>query len=1468
MQRITRIYLGNCGYLMAWYDGTVLDLTDPETNEPTDTIFNLENGGGKTSLLALIFSCFDTSLDRFLKHLQNKNNHFSQYFSQDGLLGFILVEWEMPARTAGGAPYRLVVGQTVSIKPGADGPEAERQFFSFEAVNGLTLQSVPAPKLVSNPVNTMAEFSRWIHEEQTKHPDVYFTRKQVDWQRHLREERLIDLEMLQMQVNFSVQEGGFDTGFLNFTSESAFLQKFFHLTLDGQRASAVREAVAIACDKLRRKPSYQARLEELGKFSTVLTTFAGKAQDYHRALAEQSAQAFDGARMVLALQARSAEQRQKQQRELGYESDQRKLAASAGADVLSYSGQADSMTSLVYVRAARATKARATQAEATLETIKNDIRLVRGARALSGVRTQEVHVEELETQAKLAEEGLLPFRTRVDLQGALLRTALKHGEQVERNTSARIARETAEREQAAAAHRRALAEDDKRHSDTNIALARLLSQEDSYGKELNRHVSAGRLADKREPAQAGMDRWKESHDKLRREEAAYRTQQVQHEAHAQDWQRNEVLLGADIGRLKGEIQNAVNFLGEGAAAQEELEQLPVTQLAIESDTVDPDSPALPTALDEVARASAVEVSICDARLRDLRTTAEAIEETGVAGRSPDVTRVVARLRDAGVRSARAFNEYLADALDDANAARALVVSDPARFLGVSVAPSEMEKARTVDLQAQKLTHPVVVSPIALAAASAPNDRFVVAGDSDAAYNKQAAAALAKTLNESIADEEQRRKEYDARRTEALAALEKLAAYKKRFGDGQLAAMFVKHAQLSADLELAVARQNEASVKGQEEAELAKQCQVNAAERARAATTAAGHIEELQRFLSEHEAGRAERLHQIDELDAQLDELAERREAARGAIEALTDQTLKEGRVAAEADANAGTLAREHAAVEFYDDSVAAEEMLESQPRDLDFLRRAYREAMSAYHAKEQDKLGVLQVQLQSARDLCNDKRGEFSRDFSALSEEELSQYVDADHAALLGELEAKLDPAQLECIGVMSAQQTAKNASDAWHKKNPQVKPATPDLEALDDVALEAKRDEAVELSKVASERQAQAEQEADRAKDLAKELGEKAANDARSADMLLNLMKLEDPPQVELLALEAAKLSGQEPVDLDQLPPVVLAEEPGDDVKRIMGLYSTKQKSCDTALGHARTAFEGLGRAAAAPELQKVEPELTAAMLSNDFYAACSDAARLLESLADRIQTTQDNVDKMQADFDACVEELLVLSRVAISLLHSAVDKRVPAAAPYVAGKQVLKMRANFNAINAETRRQALTNYVDGLIQNQVVPAKGSDLVAEALLRMCGGRSLGIQVLRMVVDENQQYTPVDKISNSGGEAVVMAMFLYVVIAQLRAETQAKLHKLAGGPLILDNPFAKATSPTMWKAQRLLAQAMGVQLVFATAIQDYNTLGEFSSFVRLRRAGRNSKSGRWHLECVRYRLNEEPAADIASAESA
>jgi hypothetical protein len=63
----------------------------------------------------------------------------------------------------------------------------------------------------------------------------------------------------------------------------------------------------------------------------------------------------------------------------------------------------------------------------------------------------------------------------------------------------------------------------------------------------------------------------------------------------------------------------------------------------------------------------------------------------------------------------------------------------------------------------------------------------------------------------------------------------------------------------------------------------------------------------------------------------------------------------------------------------------------------------------------------------------------------------------------------------------------------------------------------------------------------------------------------------------------------------------------------------------------------------------------------------------------------------------------------------------------------------------------------------------------------------------------------------------------------------------------------------MWKAQRLLAKAMGIQLIFASAIQDYNTLGEFPYIIRVAKAGINSKTQRTHLRAVSVSFNQEVA---------
>jgi hypothetical protein len=94
MQRISRLYVSHFGSPTAWYDHLLFDLTDPDSLQPTDVIFNLENAGGKTSLLSYVFSCFEPKQDRWLQHLQEKSHRFSEYFARDGRVSFIVMEWD------------------------------------------------------------------------------------------------------------------------------------------------------------------------------------------------------------------------------------------------------------------------------------------------------------------------------------------------------------------------------------------------------------------------------------------------------------------------------------------------------------------------------------------------------------------------------------------------------------------------------------------------------------------------------------------------------------------------------------------------------------------------------------------------------------------------------------------------------------------------------------------------------------------------------------------------------------------------------------------------------------------------------------------------------------------------------------------------------------------------------------------------------------------------------------------------------------------------------------------------------------------------------------------------------------------------------------------------------------------------------------------------------------------------------
>ena len=1434
MQKISRIYVGNYGIDMAWYDGILFDLTAPETGEPTDTIINLENGGGKTTLLSFFFSCFETSQDRFLKHIQNKNHRFHQYFARDGLPGIVLMEWEMPSRVDGGAPYRMVMGQVVAMKSNADVSEVDRVFFSFEANAGLRLESVPAPKLTMAPANTMAEFSRWMHEAQKLAPDFFQTRTQQDWQRHLRDERQVDVEMLQLQVNFSAQEGGIDTGFLTFESEPEFIRKFFDLTLDPERSASVRLAVVNTCDKLRRKPFFQRRLAELETLQGSLTHFDTVAQGYKHEQESQLETLQRGGGLILALEARTRERTATAEAQQRIVIAQEQSATESQQSEKTYAAEEVVLTSLSHRRNVQSADDRLRDANTHHRTAKQTLHHLLAAKARGEILAVESHLAALEAQAAVAAEELEPWRKTVYRHGAILRRAINNEENRLRNDASAAG----SAEVAAIANRKTLAEE---LGTLSIKETRLLGErasmaaaEDAFATTRLQLVKDDLLGSNEETSDA-IVRWQAEVIKSQAEEKQCLAAVESLRAQELDWRKKSKVDGEESARLSALVEQRQQFIDAGLSEREALSQLSVMRQAVDAEVADPDSPALTAALERLVQSCDRELSLLDVHIAELRASKTAIEETGVAGNSRDINTVVTWLRQHGVQSARPYNSYISQTIPDADRARALVASNPARFMGVCLASSEFPIAQGLTAPRPQLSSPVTISVTTLDPEVPIADQIVINAADDAAFNIEAAAALLTTLEVRLAAESSQREKLASRQHDALAGKQRLAAYVERFGNGALHTAGADVARFTAESAASQERAAAAELRAAECQDAVTGQQRAAAQFAQAVKDAERHVREIKRFVETHESGHASRLARLEEIRLELATIVERRAEIEVEQERLNDAAKTAYKNKVELEAQAKSLEEERGRLKYYDKAFPAAEHLAENPQTLALLRQLYADAVRTFESEEKDRLGLLHLQLETARGQVTDKKQAFTRDFPGVKMAEIAPYHNANFDALIPDAKAEIDRSQAFALDAEKTHAVAQSQLKDFQKANKPGYAPTAEMEAFSDVELAGRIDRVMDLKSAAEN----AAQTARRASAHAKELSKEAESDAKAAHGLSAMLR-------SMLTLPEMILA----------EPVVLDADISRQANTLVAEHKTTASAVDKARGTAYKAFEDLRTAATSDSLKEVEPEIATQLQRNDFEAACADSQRLLEGIVDRIGTTKASLDGMQADFDAGVGELLNLTNSAITLLNSAANnKKVPVGAPYVGGKSMIKMRARFQDISLDVRRQALQHYLDHLIDTSIVPAKGPELVAEALLRM-HGKPLGLQMLKMVPDEALQYVPVDKIQNSGGEGVVMAMFLYLLINQLRSETQAKLKKLGGGPLILDNPFAKATTPTLWKAQRLLAQSMDVQLVFATALPDYNTVGEFSRFIRLRKAGKNTKTGRWHLEAADFKLRE------------
>jgi hypothetical protein len=99
----------------------------------------------------------------------------------------------------------------------------------------------------------------------------------------------------------------------------------------------------------------------------------------------------------------------------------------------------------------------------------------------------------------------------------------------------------------------------------------------------------------------------------------------------------------------------------------------------------------------------------------------------------------------------------------------------------------------------------------------------------------------------------------------------------------------------------------------------------------------------------------------------------------------------------------------------------------------------------------------------------------------------------------------------------------------------------------------------------------------------------------------------------------------------------------------------------------------------------------------------------------------------------------------------------------------------------------------------------------------------------------------------SGGEYLTSAILIYCTLARVRANNRGdRLDKTS--TLLLDNPIGKASRPKFLELQREVAQAMNIQLIFTTGIDDLEALSIFPNIIRLRNDRQDPATGEKILE--------------------
>lgn len=299
---------------------------------------------------------------------------------------------------------------------------------------------------------------------------------------------------------------------------------------------------------------------------------------------------------------------------------------------------------------------------------------------------------------------------------------------------------------------------------------------------------------------------------------------------------------------------------------------------------------------------------------------------------------------------------------------------------------------------------------------------------------------------------------------------------------------------------------------------------------------------------------------------------------------------------------------------------------------------------------------------------------------------------------------------------------------------------------------------------------------------------------------------------------------------------------------RKLNAALAEAESAVEQAGKRVRAAADALAQYATEKRFEKLSSPVRRQIISVRRDSLPASAKEWAAALRPRLRTLTDDLAQIDRHRSGIVARLQGMVEGALRTLRSAQRlSRLPEGLGDWSGQEFLRIRF------AEPEDPALTEALGQVVDEAATgrTSDGRDVKRDGMSLVLGGvraavpKGFRVDMLKpdSVLRTERQRVPEIRDVFSGGQQLTAAIILYCTLAALRANNRGKLRNRHSGVLFLDNPIGRASAGYLLELQRVVAEALGVQLIYTTGLFDAGALSEFPLIIRLRndadlRAGR------------------------------